>query len=269
MDVHRSAVARRLAAVPVELLSRDQVHTVDAIELPPARRRGVGPRASAATRIRSSSRARPRRRVERLLELIGDAQRRGDHRRDRRGALRRRSCSARSRRPACEPEVAAVPPGERHKTLAPGVRAARLAHRHADRPPRPDRESRRRRRDRHGRLGRQLVHARGAVREPADHADRPGRRGHRRQAGGEPPGGEEPDRRLPPAARGDLGRVVPRARSGSRQLRAGPRRVDQEGDHRLARLLAADRRARRRDPRGRPAARSRRSCTAPARSRPS
>ncbi len=69
---------------------------------------------------------------------------------------------------------------------------------------------RRRRRQRPRRLGRRRLHARDALPQRLDDARRPGRRGDRRQARRQPPRGEEPDRRLPPAARRRLAHPVPR-----------------------------------------------------------
>ena len=101
--------------MPTELQSRDLVHTVDAIELPPlgsavegrSERRDVYP--IVVTRS-------PEDTVERLLELVGDA----------RVAVITDTNVAKLHAPlvigelkkaGIEPEVAAVPAGERHKTL--------------------------------------------------------------------------------------------------------------------------------------------------------
>jgi 3-dehydroquinate synthase len=105
--------------MPTELLSRDLVHTLDAIELPP-----VGsPAEGRSERIDSYPivvTRSPEDTVERLLELVGDAK----------VALITDDTVARLygpvvigalKRAGVEAEVAAVPAGERHKTVEQAV----------------------------------------------------------------------------------------------------------------------------------------------------
>ena len=108
-------MARTLAGMPTELLSRDLVHTVDAIELPP-----VGSAVEGRSERRDSypivvTRS-PEDTVERLLEYVGDAK----------VALITDTTVAKLHGPlvigalkkaGIEPEVAAVPAGEHNKTL--------------------------------------------------------------------------------------------------------------------------------------------------------
>jgi 3-dehydroquinate synthase len=101
--------------MPVELLSRDLVHTPDAIARPPtdvevvarAERRDAYP--IVVTRS-------PEATIERLLEVVGDAQVAliTD---ETVGELYGRLVTAALRKAGVEPEVATVPAGERHKTL--------------------------------------------------------------------------------------------------------------------------------------------------------
>ena len=107
--------------------------------------------------------------------------------------------------------------------------------------PRPrltGRRGRRRRRGRPGRVRRRLVHARRAGGPGADDLARAGGRVRRRQGRGQPPAGQESDRRLPPAAArpdrsGDAAdaagaRVSLRARRGREdggRARRGPLRL--------------------------------------------
>jgi 3-dehydroquinate synthase len=101
--------------MPVELLSRDLVHTTDAIALPPtdvevvarAERRDAYP--IVVTRS-------PEATIERLLEVVGDAQVAliTD---ETVGELYGRLVTAALRKAGVEPEIATVPAGERHKTL--------------------------------------------------------------------------------------------------------------------------------------------------------
>ena len=108
-------MALTLAGMPTELLSRDLVHTVDAIELPP-----VGSAVEGRSERRDSypivvTRS-PEDTVERLLEYVGDAK----------VALITDTTVAKLHGPlvigalkkaGIEPEVAAVPAGEHNKTL--------------------------------------------------------------------------------------------------------------------------------------------------------
>lgn len=108
-------LALTLAGMPTELLSRDLVHTIDAIELPP-----VGSAVEGRSARRDSypivvTRS-PEDTVERLLQLVDDAK----------VALITDTNVAELYGPlvigamskaGIEPEVAAVPAGERHKTL--------------------------------------------------------------------------------------------------------------------------------------------------------
>jgi len=101
--------------MPTELLSRDLVHTVDALELPPLGSTVEGRSARRDSYPIAVTRT-PEDTVERLLELVGDA----------RVALITDENVAELYGPlvigalekaGVETEVAAIPPGERHKTL--------------------------------------------------------------------------------------------------------------------------------------------------------
>ena len=85
---------------------------------------------------------------------------------------------------------------------ADGRAHPRRAPRRGPRPRRRRARPRRRRGRRHGRLRRRHLHARGGVGAAAHHPAGHGRRVHRRQGRRQPPGGQEPRGRLPPAARG-------------------------------------------------------------------
>jgi 3-dehydroquinate synthase len=101
--------------MPVELLSRDLVHTIDAIELPapgaPVQARAERHDSYPIVVTRSLEPT-----VERLLELIGDAQV-AVITDETVAALHGHTVVGALRRAGIEPEVAAVPAGERHKTL--------------------------------------------------------------------------------------------------------------------------------------------------------
>jgi 3-dehydroquinate synthetase len=101
--------------MPTELLSRDLVHTIDSIELPPVGSAVEGRSARTDSYPIVVTRC-PEDTVERLLELVGDA----------RVALITDTTVAKLHGPlvigalkkaGIEPEVAAVPVGEHHKTL--------------------------------------------------------------------------------------------------------------------------------------------------------
>ena len=106
----------KTAGMPIELLTRDLVRTVDSIELPPPDRpvEGLSSRADSYTiHVTSSLDAT----VERLVELIGD----------RRVAILTDSTVMdlygptvvrALERHSIHPEVGVVPAGERHKTLS-------------------------------------------------------------------------------------------------------------------------------------------------------
>ena len=115
----------------------------------------------------------------------------------------------------------AVPAGEASKSLDVGRRAVALARRQRPRPPRRRPQLRRRRGRRPRRLGRERLHARRAVRQRADDAARDGRRRARRQGRGQPPGRQEPARRLPAARRRDLRPAAISRSLEPRQLAAG------------------------------------------------
>ena len=179
-----------------------------------------------------------------LLERLRRADRRrrlrrGD-RRERRGALRRRAVGAlrgarrrRARARRCPRASAARASSRRSAAVA-------LARGEPARPARRARRLRRRGGLRPGGLGGERLHARHPASQRAHDAARHGRRGARRQGGRRPPRGEEPPRRLLPAARGAHRRVLPAlARRPPAPRRA--RRVRQEGDDRLARVLGSDR----------------------------
>ena len=101
--------------MPVELLSRDLVHTTDAIALPPT---GVEVIARAERRdaypiVVTRS---PEETIERLLHVVGDAKLAliTD---ETVGELYGRLVSAALQKAGVEPEVATIPAGEHHKTL--------------------------------------------------------------------------------------------------------------------------------------------------------
>jgi 3-dehydroquinate synthase len=101
--------------MPTELLSRDLVHTVDAIELPApgSRVEGRSERQDSYPIVVTRS---PEQTVERLLQLVGDAKV---------AVITDRTVAelygpvviGALEKAGVEPEVAAVPAGERHKTL--------------------------------------------------------------------------------------------------------------------------------------------------------
>ena len=116
------------------------------------------------------------------------------------GSGRRRD---RARAPPAAARGAGPRPARRRGGQEPRRGRAALA-RAAARPRRHDRRLRRRLHDRHGGLRGGDVPARRAVGRRPDDAGRPGRRGDRRQDGGQPARGQEPRRRLPLArANGD------------------------------------------------------------------
>ena len=229
--------------MPAELLSRDLVHTVDAIELPPLGTpvEGRSERRDSYPIVVTRSFEQT---VEQLLELIGDA----------RVAVITDETVAELYGPVIvgalaksglEPEVATVPAGERHKTpqqaleLLDWLTGTQVG-----------------RRDVILNLGggvvidmggfvASCVHARRPVHESRHDSHRASRCRDRRKIGGQPRRREEPDRRLLPAARGDLERLVPEDDRPPPAAR-GAGRVDQEGDHRVAGLLEPDRDERRR-----------------------
>jgi 3-dehydroquinate synthase len=101
--------------MPAELLSRDLVHTVDAIELPAARSRveGRSERRDSYPIVVTRS---PQETVEQLLQLVGDAN--VAIITDRTVAeLYGPTVIGGLQKAGIETEVAAVPAGERHKTL--------------------------------------------------------------------------------------------------------------------------------------------------------
>jgi hypothetical protein len=135
--------------MPVELLSRDLVHTTDAIELPSTELEVVA-RAERRDSYPIAVTRSPEQTIERLLQVVGE----------RRVVLITDETVAKLYGPlvigaldkaGVEPEVVAVPPGAPQDAQA-GVRAARLAHGHAPRPPGHHHRPWRRRRDRHGRV---------------------------------------------------------------------------------------------------------------------
>ena len=153
--------------------------------------------AEAPTRSRATwtgSCSRPRGSTSRQgllarLRRAGRGRGRGDRGRD-----RARSAPAAAR--GAGPRAARRRGGEE-----PRRGRAALA-RAAARPRRHDRRVRRRLHDRRGGLRGRDVPARRSVGRRADDARRPGRRGDRRQDGGQPARGQEPRRRLPLAACG-------------------------------------------------------------------
>jgi 3-dehydroquinate synthase len=106
---------RTLAGMPAELLSRDLVHTIDAIELPP-----VGSALEGRSQRHDSYpivvTREPEETVERLLQLVGDAKVAvitDDTVAELYGPL----VFGALEKAGIETEVAAAPAGERHKTL--------------------------------------------------------------------------------------------------------------------------------------------------------
>ncbi len=106
--------------MPVEVLSADLVHTVDAIELPPAGGEVLG-RAERRDSYPIVVTRSPEETMERLLQLVGEASVAvitdetvaGLHAPLVVGALQKAGVQV---------EVVAIPPGERHKTLAQACR---------------------------------------------------------------------------------------------------------------------------------------------------
>jgi 3-dehydroquinate synthetase len=105
--------------MPTELLSRDLVHTLDAIELPApgSRVEGRAQRQDSYPIVVTRS---PAQTVGRLLQLVGDAKV---------AVITDRTVAelygpvviGALEKAGVEPEVAAVPAGERHKTLRQGA----------------------------------------------------------------------------------------------------------------------------------------------------
>jgi 3-dehydroquinate synthetase len=101
--------------MPTELLSRDLVHTVDAIELPQVGSAVEGRSARSDSYPILVTRS-PEETVERLLELVDDA-RVAVITDDTVAKLYGPLVIGALRKAGIETEVAAVPAGERHKTL--------------------------------------------------------------------------------------------------------------------------------------------------------
>jgi 3-dehydroquinate synthase len=101
--------------MPTELLSRDLVHTIDAIELPPLGSAVEGRSERQDAYPIAVTRA-PEETIERLLQLVGDAKVAlitDTHVAELHGPL----VIGALKKAGIEPEVAAIPAGERHKTL--------------------------------------------------------------------------------------------------------------------------------------------------------
>ena len=148
--------------------------------------------------------------------------------------------------PSARVHVALVPDGERFKSRATLDAPLRRLPRGPPRPRRPRGGARRRRRRRRRRLRRRHLDARRRLGGHPDDAAVDGRQLDRRQGRDQPREGQEPDRGLPPAARGGDRPVVPRRRSPVRELRSGRLRDPQVRDPR--RPAPCSRRCARRPP---------------------
>ena len=181
------------------------------------KRRGVAARRAALSdphrrRACSSGRSSMRRTCA--------AARRDRHQRGRRAALsrkraKRRSDDGRARRPrSCLPDGEQAKSWQTLNSVFDALLEARCGRDDADR------RAGRRRGRRPGGLRRRDLSARHAVRAGAHHAARAGRLLGRRQDRDQPCAGQEHDRRLPPAARRDLGRRD--ARHAARRASCAP-----------------------------------------------
>jgi 3-dehydroquinate synthase len=120
MDVHRWVPRADFAAMPAEVLSSDLVHTVDAIGLPPAGGDVLG-RAWRSDSYPIVVTRSPEETIERLLQLVGEA-RVAVITDETVAGLYGPLVVGALQKAGVEVEVAAIPAGERHKTLAQACR---------------------------------------------------------------------------------------------------------------------------------------------------
>ena len=106
--------------MPVEVLSSDLVHTVDAIELPPAGGEVLG-RAERRDSYPIVVTRSPEETMERLLQLVGEA-RVAVITDETVAGLYAPLVVGALQKAGVQVEMAAIPPGERHKTLAQAFR---------------------------------------------------------------------------------------------------------------------------------------------------